>query len=104
MTDTVVAHDKPASSERTTMFACKPTNTVDLFPAIVKSIKYFIKTLNASFQCLMPCLYIVLYYVVYPQDINAFWNFQINISSVLFKNSSITQPPFAGGQFVGIAK
>ena len=45
---------------------------------------YFIKAMNASFQCLMPCLYIVLYYVVYPQGIYAFWNFQINICSALF--------------------
>ena len=29
-------------------------------------------------------VYCVLYYVVYPRGINAFWNFQINICSVLF--------------------
>ena len=35
---------------------------------------------------LLPCLYIVLCYVVYPRGINAFWNFQIHIRSVLFSS------------------
>ena len=33
-------------------FGHKHTNTVDFFTAIVKSIKYFVEKMKASFQCL----------------------------------------------------
>ena len=55
-------------------FAHKHTNTLDLFSAIVKSIKYFVEKMKASFQCL-----------------------KIHCSST-------TQLLFAGSQFVGTTK